>query len=93
MALGRWLKKKRWLQKAIGVLAAEYLRLVWKTSRFTIEPVEIYQRIEPEQPLIIAMWHGQHFMAPFLRRHHRVMVLISRLRRRNQRDCRPAARR
>ncbi len=78
MALGRSLKKKRWLQKTIGVLAAEYLRLVWKTSRFTIEPVDIYQRIEPEQPLIIAMWHGQHFMAPFLRRHHRVMVLISR---------------
>ncbi len=78
MALGRRLKKKRWLQKTIGVLAAEYLRLVWKTSRFTIEPVEIYQRIEPEQPLIIAMWHGQHFMAPFLRQRHRVMVLISR---------------
>lgn len=78
MALGRWLKKKRWLQKTIGVLAAEYLRLVWKTSRFTIEPVDIYERAEPEQPLIIAMWHGQHFMAPFLRRHHRVMVLISR---------------
>lgn len=78
MALGRSLKKKRWLQKTIGVLAAEYLRLVWKTSRFTIEPVDIYRHTEPEQPLIIAMWHGQHFMAPFLRRHHRVMVLISR---------------
>jgi len=78
MALGRRLKKKRWLQKTIGVLAAEYLRLVWKTSRFTIEPVDIYQRTEPEQPLIIAMWHGQHFMAPFLRQRHRVMVLISR---------------
>ncbi len=78
MALGRRLKKKRWLQQTVGVLAAEYLRLVWKTSRFTIEPIDIYQRAEPEQPLIIAMWHGQHFMAPFLQQRHRVMVLISR---------------
>jgi lysophospholipid acyltransferase (LPLAT)-like uncharacterized protein len=58
-------------------LGAEYLRVVWKTSRFIFEPVDFYQRAEPEQPLIIAMWHGQHFMVPFLRRHHHVKVLIS----------------
>ena len=29
--------------------------------------------------MILAMWHGQHFMAPFVRRpHHRAKVLISR---------------
>ena len=32
----------------------------------------------PELPMIVAMWHGQHFMMPFVRRHHRVKVLISR---------------
>src|SRR5262245_12847538 len=78
MALGRNLRKQRWLQKTIGVLAAEYLRLVWKTSRFVFEPADFYERAEPEQPVIIAMWHGQHFMAPFLRRQHRAKVLISR---------------
>ena len=78
MAFGRRLKQQRWVRKTIGVAAAEYLRLVWKTSRFTLEPADFYERAEPEQPLIIAMWHGQHFMMPFLRRHHRVKVLISR---------------
>jgi len=28
--------------------------------------------------VIVAMWHGQHFMVPFLSRGHRVKVLISR---------------
>ncbi len=29
-------KNKRWVQRTIGLLAAQYLRLVWKTSRFRI---------------------------------------------------------
>jgi lysophospholipid acyltransferase (LPLAT)-like uncharacterized protein len=67
------------MMTTIGVLGAEYLRLVWKTSRFTIEPDDIYDRVEGELPVILAMWHGQHFMAPFVRRpHHRAKVLISR---------------
>jgi lysophospholipid acyltransferase (LPLAT)-like uncharacterized protein len=67
-----------WIRTSVGVLAAHYLRLVWKTSRFVIEPEDFYERVEPELPVIIAMWHGQHFMMPFVRRHHRVKVLISR---------------
>jgi hypothetical protein len=65
-------------QDAIGALAAGYLRLVWKTNRFTVEPEGIYDRID--MPVIVAMWHGQHFMAPFIRRdeHHRAKVLVSR---------------
>jgi lysophospholipid acyltransferase (LPLAT)-like uncharacterized protein len=66
------------LQRFIGAIAAEYLRLVWRTSRLTIEPADLYEKVEPQQPVIIAMWHGQHFMAPFLSRGHRVKVLISR---------------
>jgi len=65
-------------QRLIGVLAAEYLRLVWHTNRLTIEPARLYENVEPQQPIIVAMWHGQHFMVPFLSRGHRVKVLISR---------------
>ena len=78
MRLGRRLRKKPWFQKTIGILAAEYLRLVWKTSSVTIEPADVYQRYDSERPVIIAMWHGQHFMMPFVRRNYRVKVLISR---------------
>src|SRR5262250_966466 len=65
-------------QRFVGFLAAEYLRLVWLTNRLTIEPANLYEDVEPQQPVIVAMWHGQHFMVPFLSRGHRVKVLISR---------------
>ena len=78
MNLARRFKNKPWFQKTVGVLAAEYLRLVWKTSRFTMEPADPYQLYEVEQPVILAIWHGQHFMMPFFRRQYRFKVLISR---------------
>jgi len=78
MRLRRRLKNEPWAQKAIGIAAAEYLRLVWKTSRFTMEPAEPYRMYESQQPVIIAMWHGQHFLMPFLKRQYRFKVLISR---------------
>src|ERR1039457_3927948 len=68
-----------WVQTAIGVTAAEYLRLVWNTTRFALEPADIYDSIASNSPVIVAMWHGQHFLTPFLRRpEHRVKVLVSR---------------
>jgi lysophospholipid acyltransferase (LPLAT)-like uncharacterized protein len=68
------------VQRAVGFLAAEYLRLVWRTNKFTIQPADIYERVEPQQPAIFAFWHGQHFMTPFIKtkESHRAKVLISR---------------
>ena len=66
-------------QNAAGAVAAGYLRLVWRTSRVTLEPTTIYDTVQ--MPAIIAMWHGQHFLAPFIKRgdaKHRAKVLISR---------------
>ncbi|MGC1356227.1 MAG: lysophospholipid acyltransferase family protein [Xanthobacteraceae bacterium] len=74
----RLLKQKAWARRTVGVLAAEYLRLVWRTSRFAMEPADPYRMYETDQPVIIGMWHGQHFLLPFLRRHYRFKVLISR---------------
>jgi len=56
-----------WVQKTIGVTAAEYLRLVWKTTTFVHEPPDMYQNMASELPIIIAFWHGQHFLTPFIR--------------------------
>jgi len=68
-----------WVQRTIGVAAAEYLRFVWTTSTFGIDPADFYVRVRPDLPAIVAMWHGQHFMMPFFKRkEHRVKVLISR---------------
>jgi lysophospholipid acyltransferase (LPLAT)-like uncharacterized protein len=66
-------------QEAVGTVAAWYLRLVWHSNRVTIEPADIYETVQ--MPAILAMWHGQHFMAPFIKRddaRHRAKVLISR---------------
>jgi lysophospholipid acyltransferase (LPLAT)-like uncharacterized protein len=66
--------------ETVGMVAASYLRLVWRTSRITVEPADIYEQVEI--PVILAMWHGQHFMAPFIKKpddaRHRAKVLISR---------------
>jgi len=78
-----WIKRvvgSRAFQQAAGVAAAEYLRLVWKTTRpFVIEPEAIYAQFDRDAPAIIAMWHGQHFLVPFIRRaDDRAKVLVSR---------------
>ena len=62
------------------MLAAEYLRFVWLTTKFSYQPADVYDRVLPHQPLILAFWHGQHFMTPFIknRKEYRAKVLISR---------------
>jgi lysophospholipid acyltransferase (LPLAT)-like uncharacterized protein len=76
----RNLLRSSWVQRAVGVLAAEYLRLVWRTNKFSLDPPDVYQQVEPHQPVIFAFWHGQHFMTPFIKtkESHRAKVLISR---------------
>jgi lysophospholipid acyltransferase (LPLAT)-like uncharacterized protein len=72
--------RSNWVQRAVGFLAAEYLRLVWLTNKFSFDPPDIYELVEPQLPAILAFWHGQHFMTPFIkiRESHRAKVLISR---------------
>jgi lysophospholipid acyltransferase (LPLAT)-like uncharacterized protein len=65
--------------EAVGTIGAWYLRLAWHTSRVTLEPANIYETVE--MPAIVGLWHGQHFLAPFVKRNdtdHRAKVLISR---------------
>ena len=51
-----------------------------RTNRFTIEPPDADRMIAENQPLIVAMWHGQHFMMTFAWRGPiaEVAALISR---------------
>jgi lysophospholipid acyltransferase (LPLAT)-like uncharacterized protein len=72
--------RSSWLQRAVGFLTAEFLRLVWLTNRFSFDPPEVYDIVEPQMPAIFAFWHGQHFLTPFIKTKeiHRAKVLISR---------------
>ena len=75
----RELTRSQWVQRATGIAAAHYLRFVWLTTRFHVEPADAYERIPGHAPIILAMWHGQHFMTPFIRPEGmRAKVLISR---------------
>jgi lysophospholipid acyltransferase (LPLAT)-like uncharacterized protein len=66
-------------QVALGRTLAGYLRLVWNTSRLTIEPDGLYDLVDREIPFILTFWHGQHFLMPFVMKpHHKGKVMISR---------------
>jgi lysophospholipid acyltransferase (LPLAT)-like uncharacterized protein len=79
MRLWRHIGRQRWAKVTVGTVAAEYLRFVGMTTRFTLEPADIYERGEADMPIILAFWHGQHLLAPMARRTtHRVNMLVSR---------------
>ena len=73
-----WLKDAPWFRTAAGFTLSGYLRFVWKTSRFVLDPPDLYERLAPDLPVIITLWHGQHLLGPFMRRpEHRAKALVS----------------
>jgi lysophospholipid acyltransferase (LPLAT)-like uncharacterized protein len=65
--------------EVVATAGAWYLRLAWYSSRQIYEPAAIYDTFK--MPAILAMWHGQHFLMPFIKRNdgsHRAKVLVSR---------------
>ncbi|HET9617990.1 MAG TPA: lysophospholipid acyltransferase family protein [Pseudolabrys sp.] len=79
MPSSREIASSRAVQQTVGTVGAWYLRFVWATSTQVLEPADIYERVQT--PAIIAMWHGQHFLMPFIKKanaEHRAKVLISR---------------
>lgn len=64
---------------AVGSFLAGYLRFVYRTNRFVLDPVDTHKANEAHLPVIVAMWHGQHFMVPFAKpAHWPAKVMISR---------------
>lgn len=68
-----------WVLATVGSLMAAWLKLVYHTNRFVIEPDGVHDETEQQLPVIVAMWHGQHFMVPFAKpQHWPAKVMISR---------------
>lgn len=79
MSVLKRISRTRAVQEALGGAFAAHLGLVRRTNRFTVEPADAYAWLTPLKPFIIAMWHGQHFMVPFVRRpDDRAASLVSR---------------
>lgn len=67
------------VQAAMGSLLAGYLRLVQRTNRLVLADPAAYAWLKTQEPYILAMWHGQHFMIPIGKTpDQRYSVLISR---------------
>ncbi|HRK24898.1 MAG TPA: lysophospholipid acyltransferase family protein, partial [Beijerinckiaceae bacterium] len=67
------------VQEALGAALAAYLRFVKRTNRLILPTPDPYEAFAGQEPAILAMWHGQHFMIPLgLREGQRFSVLISR---------------
>ena len=59
------LGRMKFVQETLGFLLAAYIRFVRRTNRFSVEPQDVDGAIAGQTPLIVAMWHGQHFMISF----------------------------
>lgn len=78
-AFKRW-GEKPGTQRFLGRLAAGYIRFVGRTSRLVAYegPYDYFNDWDVTRPILITMWHGQHFMLPIVRRpDHPVKVMIS----------------
>jgi lysophospholipid acyltransferase (LPLAT)-like uncharacterized protein len=78
MSLVKRLVGSRPFQRAVGIMAAEYLRLVWMTTRFAVEPEGFVEHAQFDFPVIVGVWHGQHYLLPFMRGDRAFKVLVSR---------------
>jgi lysophospholipid acyltransferase (LPLAT)-like uncharacterized protein len=77
--LGDWVFRKPSAQATITALVVNYLRFVNATSSTIYDPSDPYVLHASLAPVIFTMWHGQHFMLPFLRKYDLdVRVLISK---------------
>src|SRR5450631_2931664 len=74
------LGQMKFVQEALGLALAAYIRLIRISNRFAIEPADIDAAIAGQTPVIVAMWHGQHFMISFAwpKSIARMAALISR---------------
>jgi lysophospholipid acyltransferase (LPLAT)-like uncharacterized protein len=74
------LGRTAFVRETLGFLLAAYIRLIRVTNRFVTEPASIDAHVEGQTPLIVAMWHGQHFMISFAwpKAVARMAALISR---------------
>ena len=78
MLSSKRLLRHRWVQKAGARAVAGYLRFAFKTNPPVVPLTEAYARVDPDLPIILTFWHGQHLLVPFVHRPtDRSKVLIS----------------
>lgn len=75
---GRWASESRFFTPVISWLAVQYLKLVYKTNSWIVEPANILDEVKPDLPVIVGVWHGQHILLPAIPIGLTASVMISR---------------
>ncbi len=77
--LGRRLTRNRVSVEVAAMMMNGYFRLVHATNPVSRHPDDLVENTLANMPVIIAMWHGQHFMLPLVRpRDLPLAALVSR---------------
>jgi lysophospholipid acyltransferase (LPLAT)-like uncharacterized protein len=58
------LGRQPFVLNALGRVFADYIRLVDRTTRWTVEPGDLASALAGQFPVIISLWHGQHVFSP-----------------------------
>ena len=69
---------KNYVWRLAGRSLAAYIRFVYRTSRVVAEPPEGYRRFDTDQPVIVALWHGQFMMTALQRPDNPVAAMVAR---------------
>lgn len=75
---GRFLSNNRFFAWGAAKLAVVYLKFVYKTNRWIVEPENALETALNEIPAIAAVWHGQHVLIPAIPMGLKASVMISR---------------
>ena len=76
--IGKNIARSKMAAVIFSRLGVVYLELVYWTNRFIVEPQDALEIAKPNQPVILAVWHGQHILLPALRINMPASVMISR---------------
>lgn len=56
--------KSRFVARVLGVSLANWIKLIKATSKITVAPADYVEAHRDDLPVLVAMWHGQHFVTP-----------------------------
>lgn len=76
--IGRFVSEGRWTAPIVSTIAIWFLKLVYSTNKIIAEPADILDKIKPLQPIITAVWHGQHILIPAIPIGINASVMISK---------------
>ena len=75
---GRLLSENAAFAAIAARLGIWYLKLVFHTNRWVVEPEDALDKVRPHLPVIVAVWHGQHILLPVIPIGLTASVMISR---------------